>query len=557
MSDRIAASRTSGGIPVVAERIPGSRSAGFMVGVATGSRDEVPGIFGLSHLLEHTVFRETGRMDSYQMAKEMEGAGGELNAFTAREMTAFYGITISETAGTAMDIVGDIVSDPLINEEDTELEKKIVLQELSMIESEPESRIHDLFETQLWRGHPLSQDEGGDSETVKRLTSEDLRAYYDEKYRIPNIAVYAAGDVSVEETAEWAERTFDGMSGGRRNERSPPPVPEAGYRYVQSETDHLQVAMGFPSYGASHPDRTALSMLSCVLGTGTSSRLFQSVRERKALVYSVYTTVSQESDASSLAAYMSCVDANAAEAMSTVSEEIGRLLSDGLEEGELERAKRLMKGANVRAMEETEHRLYRLCVNNMLNGSTESLEERLDKIDAVTGEDVMRVAEDVLRPDRMNVVVLGKAGRTVRKTEISDLAFRSGGRPGGIPVGYAIRAAHRRQIQRVLRGSRATTSGADGSQRPAVAPRGREPRMWSTALVALSTAASTSGVMVSDMVLMSWTSIATNLMSSGMTSGSILLPILMAVGRLTSWVAASARTSSKSLSEKIRTVPGP
>ncbi|MDO5853075.1 MAG: pitrilysin family protein [Thermoplasmata archaeon] len=423
MSGRIATARTSGGIPVVAERMPDSRSAGFMIGVATGSRDEVPGIFGLSHLLEHTVFRRTGRMDSYQMAKEMEGAGGELNAFTGREMTAFYGITISETASTAMGMVGDIVADPAIDPEDTELEKKIVLQELSMIENEPESRIHDLFETQLWRGHPLCQDEGGDQKTVAGLTSEDLRAYYEEKYRIPNIAVYAAGDVDIDATVEWAESALDGRSGGRSNVRTEPPTPKASYQYVESKTDHLQVAMGFPSYGASHPDRSALSLVSSLLGSGTSSRLFQSVRERKALVYSVYTTVSQESDASSMVAYMSCTERNAEEAMSTVSAEIGRFLSEGLEEGELDRAKRLLKGANVRAMESTEHRLYRLCVNNMLNGSVECLEERLEKIDAVTEDDVMRVAEDLLKADRLNVTVLGKAGRSIRKKDISDLGF--------------------------------------------------------------------------------------------------------------------------------------
>lgn len=423
MSDRISTARTSGGIPVVAERIPDSGSAAFMIGVATGSRDEVPGIFGLSHLLEHTVFRETKTRDSYQMAKEMEGAGGELNAFTGREMTAFYGITISETAATAMDMVGDIVANPLINEKDTELEKKIVLQELSMIDSEPETKVHDLFETQLWRGHPLSQDEGGDKEIVAKLTSKDLRDYYEEKYLIPNLEVYAAGDVDIESTVEWAERVLDCRAGGRRNARTAPPTPEASYEHVKGDSDHLQVAMGFPSYGASHPDRTAVTMLSAVLGTGTSSRLFQAVRERKALVYSVYTTVSQESDASSLAAYMSCTDENAEEAMRTTVSEFGRLLRDGLEEGELERAKRLVKGANIRAMESTEHRLYRLGVNHMLNGSTECIEDRLAKIDAVTGEDVMRVAEDILRADRLNVTVLGKAGRAVRKMGVSDLGF--------------------------------------------------------------------------------------------------------------------------------------
>ena len=424
MSDhRIGVSKTSGGIPVVAETIPGSQSAGFMIAVATGSRDEHPGIFGLSHLLEHTVFRETRTRDSYQMAKEIEGAGGEINAFTGREMTAFYGITIKETAEVAMDIVGDIVANPTISDKDTELEKKIVLQELNMIKNEPESYIHDLFESQLWRGHPLCQDEGGDESTVEGLTSSDLRSYYDDRYRIPNLAVYAVGAVDPDTTVSWAEKALDGMAGGRRNPRSPPRAPESGYRFVKNDADHYQIAMGFPAYGASHEDRMAVSMLSAVLGSGTSSRLFQAVREQKALVYSVFTSVSQCSDASSLAAYMSCTGPNVAEAMETSAAQFGKLLGEGLEKGELERAKRLVKGANVRAMESTENRLYRMGVNHMLDGSVESLDDRLARIDAVTEEDLMRVAEDVLRPGRLNAVVLGKGNKKVREYDLARLGF--------------------------------------------------------------------------------------------------------------------------------------
>ncbi len=419
----ITSSKTSGGVPVIVESIPDSQSAGFMIGVATGSRDEHPGIFGLSHLLEHTVFRETETRNSYQMAKEIEGAGGELNAFTNREMTAFYGITIRETAQTAMDMVGDIVANPKINEEDTELEKKIVLQELSMIRNESDSYIHDLFESALWRGHPLSQGEGGNEKVVAGLTSGDLRAYYEEKYRIPNLAVYAAGAIDVDETVHWAEETLDGMSGGVRNLRYVPPVPEAGYRFVKGNAEHCHVAMGFPSYGASHSDRTAASMLSAILGSGTSSRLFQNVREKKALVYSVYSTVLQNSDASSVTTYMSCTDGNVVEAVETVSSVFSGLLDDGLEEGELERAKRLVKGVNVRSMESTEHRLYRLGVNHMLNGSTETLKERLARIDAVMEEDVMRVARDILRGDRLNIVVLGKGNRKIRNYDASALSL--------------------------------------------------------------------------------------------------------------------------------------
>ena len=416
-------SKTSAGIPVVTDNIPGSESSAYMIGIATGSRDETKDIFGLSHLLEHTVFRETKTMDSYQMAKEIEGAGGELNAFTGREMTAFYGITINETADVARRIVGDIVANPLINENATELEKKIVLQELSMIKSEPERYIHDLFSMVLWRGHELCQDEGGDEKLVANMTSEDLRKYYEEKYRIPNLSVYAVGAIDDEETVAWAEDTLDGMSGGKRNVRTAPPVPKGKYEFVANDSDHYQVAMGFQSYGASHPDRMAVSMLSAILGSGTSSRLFQDVREKKALVYSIFTSVSQNSDASSLTAFMSCTKENVAEAMETTSKVIGGLLKDGLEKGELDRAKRLIKGANIRAMESTDNRLYRLGVNHMLNGSTESLEDRLKKIESVTEEDVMRVAEDILVSDRLNTVVLGKNNRAIKKFDSSNLAF--------------------------------------------------------------------------------------------------------------------------------------
>lgn len=419
----IKVSKTAGGIPVVVENIPDSESVAYMIGVATGSRDETEGIYGLSHLLEHTVFRETKTMDSYQMAKEIEGAGGELNAFTGKEMTAFYGITIKETADVARKIVGDIVANPLINENATELEKKIVLQELSMIKNEPDRYINDLFSMFLWKGHELSQDEGGDEKLVAKMTYKDLRAYYDEKYLIPNISVYAVGAADMETTVAWAEDTLDSMSGGKRNVRTEPPMPDAKYEFVSNDSDHYQVAMGFPSYGSSHKDRTAVMMLSAVLGSGTSSRLFQDVREKKALVYSVYSSISQDSDASSMTTYMSCTKDNVIEAMETTASVYGKLLKDGLENGELDRAKRLIKGANVRAMESTDNRLYRLGVNHMLNGSTESLEERLAKIDAVTEDDVMRVAKDILRPERLNVVVLGKNNRKIKNYDTSALSF--------------------------------------------------------------------------------------------------------------------------------------
>jgi predicted Zn-dependent peptidase len=406
-AERISSSSTAGGIPVAAERIAGSRSAGYMVAVDTGSRDEPAEMQGISHLLEHVVFRETRNRTSYQMAKEIEGAGGELNAFTARELTAYHAVTIRETEDVAREMVADIVANPLIKPEDVELERRIVLQELSMIRNEPDVYIRDLFSEHIWRGHPLSQDEGGPEEIVEAIGTEDLREYYEERYGSPNLAVFAAGDTDADEVAGWAEEAFDGMAGRRPSRRTAPAPPRAGYSFTANDSDHIHVGMGFPACRPDDALRVPALVLSAMLGSGTSSRLFQEVREKNALVYSVYSTVEQYTDAAAMVAYLSCTAGNAIEAIEKVAATYAHFKAEGIAKGELERTKRLLKGAYVRAMESTEHRMYRLGREFMLTGRCESPADRLEAVEAVTAEEVMRAAEGILAADRLNIAVLG------------------------------------------------------------------------------------------------------------------------------------------------------
>ncbi|UAL07494.1 MAG: insulinase family protein [Candidatus Methanogranum gryphiswaldense] len=412
-------SKTDGGIPVVTELIPGCESSGYMVAIGTGSRDETKDIFGISHLLEHVVFRETKNRTSYQMSKEMEGAGGELNAFTGRELTAFFGITIKETKNVAKEMVSDIVANPMINDNDVELEKKVVLQELSMVKNEPEAYIHDLFAQNMWRGHPLCQDEGGSIDVVKSLGSKELRAYYEERYGIPNIAVFAAGNIESEDTVMWASEKFDGMAGKKVIKREVPKRPDMFYGFVKNDSDHYHVAMGLPSYGPNDKNRIPALLLNTMIGAGTSSRLFQEVREKRALVYSVNTTVEQYCDAASIVAYMSCTDENVIKAIETTAKVFSQIKSEGLQEGELIRTKRLLKGAYVRSMESTEHRMYRLGRDYMLNGKCQTLESRLAAVEDVTEEQVMHVANDLLRSNSLNVTVLGKGNREIKKFDLA------------------------------------------------------------------------------------------------------------------------------------------
>ena len=414
----ISQSKTDGGIPVITDRVPGCRSAGYLVAVRTGSRDEDKDVMGISHLLEHVVFRSTESRSSYQMAKEMEGAGGMLNAFTGKEVTGYYGITLSETSDVAKEMVSDIVANPLIGHEDTELEKKIVLQELSMVKNDPGSYIFDLFDETIWRGHKLSQGEGGREKIVERLTSEDLRAYYGDRYGRPNLAVFAGGDVNEKDAARWGSRKFDGMEAATAPKRTVPPVPKPKYKFVSNRADHYQVALGFPSCSPPGDSRHSLRMLSAVLGAGTSSRLFQEVREKNALVYSVFSTVVQSTDASYMGIYMSSTAENVEKSVDATAKVLRAFLDEGLEDGELERTKRLVKGELIRSQESTARRMTSVAKEYMLSGGLYSLEDAISKMEAVTEEDVMKAAEETMRPATLNAVILGKSNKKLREMEV-------------------------------------------------------------------------------------------------------------------------------------------
>ncbi len=414
---------TTAGIPVAVERIPESQTSGYLLAVRTGSRDEESRIMGISHLLEHVLFRGTKNRDNVRIMREIEEAGGQLNAFTSAEVTAYFGVTLDRTAQVAKDLVADITVNPLIRSEDIEMEKKIVLQEISMWEDDPDSYIHSLFARTLWDGHGLGLLEAGEVETVKALTEEDLRTYFEERYRLPEISVIACGNVDVDDVTTWAEENFDNRNGSKGIVREAPKDHGTGMKVFPRDGEHSYVGMGFPSYPSNHPDRTALRALNAILGAGGSSRLFQSVREEKCLVYSIHTSVDQHSDAGSLAAYFSCTEENVVETITTVVDELARLRRDGIEEEELQKAKNMVRGHLVRAMESTSNRMYRLARNYMLSGEAVPFQNDLKRMDTVTLDDVMRVADDLLRPDRLNIAIYGRETEDLKKLDLGAFDF--------------------------------------------------------------------------------------------------------------------------------------
>lgn len=415
--------KTNAGIPVVTETIPNARSSGYLVAVRTGSRDESSNISGVSHLLEHVVFRATKTRTSFQMSKEIEGAGGEFNAFTSKEMTAFYAVTIKETTSIAKDIVGDVVANPVISEEDTKLEKSIVLQEISMVENDPGRYIHDLFDMAIWKGHELAQNEAGTIDVVKNLTNIDLRNYYEDKYKVPNFTIFGVGAVNSDDVVEWAESIFDPLIGGSYNQRKKPDICKSGYTFNKRSEDHCYMAMGFKSYEPNNPKINALKILSTILGQGISSRLFQSVREEKALVYSIYNTVNQCTDVGYTASFMSSTSKNVLEAITTTAKVYKQLKDEGLTKNELDRSKNILKGHLIRSMESTENRMFRLAIDTMISGKSTTLEECMAVLDAVTEEDVVKVANEILDPKRLNVVMLGNDVKNMKDFSVDQLDF--------------------------------------------------------------------------------------------------------------------------------------
>jgi len=405
VTENITVFENAGTSPVVVEEKPDSQAVSISLFVRGGSRHEHPGKAGVAHLLEHLVFRGTRNRTSKEISEQIEDAGGELNGFTEKEYTCYYSSIIAETYTVAREILADIVFNPLLEERFFGLEKQIVDQEVNMLYNEPESYIHHLFYKTLWRGHPLSFPEAGDSESIRRIELEDLVEFYNLHYRPHDIVLVCSGSIDAEELNEWAmsELSVPSYPGGNGSQH--PPIPSARIELFPREGNQAYVAMGFPGYNASDSRKQAERILATILGAGMSSRLFQKIREEMGLVYSIYSYCRYLSDCGTMAFFFSTSDGNVGKVMSTIASEFKRFKDGGLHPGELKRAKRLIKGVLVRRLESTENRMFRLGEEYLLTGRVRTLEELFDTVYSVTEEEVIQVAHDLLRRERLAVAV--------------------------------------------------------------------------------------------------------------------------------------------------------
>lgn len=390
-----------GGLRVLTEAVPGVRSATVGVWVEVGSRDETPAVAGASHFLEHLLFKGTPGRDALEIAAAFDRVGGEANAFTAKEHTCFYAHVLDRDVPMAVDVLGDMLSRSLVAAADVEAERSVVLEEISMHDDEPADAVHDAFAEALWGSSPLGLPVIGTEASITAMTRSQVHGWWRRRYTAPRMVVSAAGAVEHADVVRRVERALAPLLAV---EAEPEPLrPEAGRRTRGSglavwdrPTEQANLVLGMAGLPRRDPRRFALGVLSNALGGGMSSRLFQEVREKRGLVYSVYSFTNGYADAGLFGVYAGCQPRRLRQVLDVCRDQLADVAASGLTAEEVERGKGQLRGGLVLGLEETSTRMSRLGKGELSYGEVLSTDEVLARIDAVTVEQVHAVAAQVL-----------------------------------------------------------------------------------------------------------------------------------------------------------------
>lgn len=408
------------GLTVIGEEMGSVRSHAVGVWVLVGSRHEAPADSGMSHFLEHMVFKGTEKRNAFEIAYSLESVGGHLDAFTGREQTCFLGRALEEHLPLTVEVLADLVLAPQLAPDDVAKEKKVILDEIHQYEDTPDDRVHDLFADVVLNGHPLGNRILGSEETVTAFTPDAVRQYHDAHYTAPNLLVAIAGRFDWTRFVGLVSDRFAPAPRGTaiRSEAR----PAGGRNVVHHEKDLAQqyLCIGAPGLRQEHPDRYPLVLLSTLLGGGMSSRLFQRVREQEGLAYSIYTYSDSYRDAGIFCAAMSVLPDHGRRALQITLEEFERIATEGVPRDELESAKAQLKGNLLLGLESTSNRMSRIARSETYFGRILSVDEVIAEVEAIAPEDVMRVAASLLARDRLSLVALGSsAGRAYRQADLT------------------------------------------------------------------------------------------------------------------------------------------
>jgi predicted Zn-dependent peptidase len=399
-----------GGLRILTERMPAVRSVTLGIWAGVGSRDETPRLAGASHFLEHLLFKGTRRRSARDIAEAMDAVGGETNAFTSKEYTCFYARTLDRDLPLAVDVLVDMLRSSRLASGDVDAERTVILEEIGMHNDAPDDVVHDLFAEALFGGHPLGRPVLGTVESITAMQRDAVVRYWRRHYVPGNLVVAAAGSLEHDQVVELVAGAF-GTAGagepiGPREGRREPRV-RGGVVVRRKPTEQAHVVLGGRGLSRSDPRRFALGVLNVAFGGGVSSRLFQEVREKRGLVYSIYSYAAQYSETGSFSVYAGAAPRRIHDVLAIVRDELERVVADGLTEEELERGKGHLEGSLVLGMEDTSGRMTRLGKSELTFGEILSVDEVIRRVDAVTDADVRAVAKEVLGTGPRALAIIG------------------------------------------------------------------------------------------------------------------------------------------------------
>jgi predicted Zn-dependent peptidase len=402
-----------GGLRVVTESLPAVRSVALGIWVGVGSRDEDTTHAGATHYLEHLLFKGTARRTALDISSEMDAVGGEMNAFTTKEYTCYYARVLDADLPLATDILSDMVTSSLITPKDVDAERNVVLEEIAMNEDDPTDTVHEAFAAQLFGDTPLGRPVLGTVESINSITRDQINEHYRARYTPEHLVVAAAGSLDHDGLADQVRQAFGGAL-----DRDVPPAPPrlgdpAGYgspagtgvRLVSRGIEQANLVLGCEGLSRTDDRRYALGVLNAALGGGMSSRLFQEIREKRGLAYSVYSFAAQHADTGMWGIYVGCLPSKADEVLSICASEVEKVVSGGLTDAELDRGKGQMRGSIVLGLEDPSSRMSRLGKAELVYPRLEPVDETLAAIEAVSHDDVRAVAADILAKPKTLAVV--------------------------------------------------------------------------------------------------------------------------------------------------------
>ena len=407
MSEGFRKSVLPNGIRILTERMPHVRSVAVGVWVETGSRHEPEARGGVSHLIEHLVFKGTATRTAQDIAITMDSVGGQMDAFTTKENTCFYVQVLDEHLPLAVDLLTDILLHPLFDAEELEREKSVVLQEIRMVEDTPDDVIHDLFAAQIWGDHPLGRPILGTRDLVAGFGRDMIAEHFGEEYVPPQIIIAVAGNVTHERVLDLFGAGFNGYQRPAPPRVTSTPRLAPGVNIVHKSLEQVHLVMGFPGLRHAAPERYAMFVLNDVIGGSMSSRLFQEVRERQGLVYSVHSGAQQFRDTGVLYLYAGTEAGNFGKVLKAFLHEVRALKKDGVTADELARAKDHLKGNLMLSLESSSSRMNRLARQELRFGTFHSVDEMLGQIDGVRPDEVEALIHRLLDEEQLCLVTLG------------------------------------------------------------------------------------------------------------------------------------------------------